>query len=104
MLDVAFGEDGTRLRKDHGPENMATFRKLALTAARADTETKSSSIGRRWLGRTNIWKNSFFNPNLPQNRANLYVLALQRVVCPPSSTASPGFTKIQFNGAPDPAR
>ncbi|MDR1956719.1 MAG: hypothetical protein LBQ30_07690 [Treponema sp.] len=35
------------LRKDKGPENRAILRKLALTVARADTETKSSSIGRR---------------------------------------------------------
>ena len=47
VLDVAFGEDGSRLRKDHGPENMAILRKLALTVARADTETKRSIIGRR---------------------------------------------------------
>jgi predicted transposase YbfD/YdcC len=47
VLDVAFGEDGSRLRKDKGPENMAILRKLALTVARADTKTKSSIIGRR---------------------------------------------------------
>jgi predicted transposase YbfD/YdcC len=41
MLDGAFGEDGCRLRKDEGPENMAVLRMVALTAARADTETKS---------------------------------------------------------------
>jgi predicted transposase YbfD/YdcC len=47
VLDVSFGEDGSRLRKDKGPENMAILRKVALTAARADTETKNSIIGRR---------------------------------------------------------
>jgi predicted transposase YbfD/YdcC len=47
VLDVGFGEDDSRLRKDHGPGNMAIMRKLALTVARADTETKSSIIGRR---------------------------------------------------------
>jgi predicted transposase YbfD/YdcC len=47
VLDVAFGEDGSRLRKDNGPENMAILRKLALTVARSDQETKSSIIGRR---------------------------------------------------------
>jgi hypothetical protein len=31
VLDAAFGEDGSRLRKDKGPENMAIMRKLALT-------------------------------------------------------------------------
>ncbi|GHT84696.1 hypothetical protein FACS1894137_08040 [Spirochaetia bacterium] len=47
VLDVAFGEDGSRLRKDNGPENMAILRKLALTVARSDQQTKSSIIGRR---------------------------------------------------------
>jgi predicted transposase YbfD/YdcC len=47
VLDVAFGEDSSRLRKDKGPENMAILRKLALTVACADTKTKSNSIGQR---------------------------------------------------------
>jgi predicted transposase YbfD/YdcC len=47
VLDVAFGEDGSRLRKDTGPENMAVLRKAALTVAHADTETKRSIVGRR---------------------------------------------------------
>jgi predicted transposase YbfD/YdcC len=33
VLDVSFGEDGSRLRKDDGPENTAILRKVALTAA-----------------------------------------------------------------------
>jgi hypothetical protein len=47
VLDVTLGEDGSRPRKDDGPENMTILRKVALTAARADTETKSGIIGRR---------------------------------------------------------
>jgi hypothetical protein len=47
VLDVAFGEGGSRLRKDKGPENMAILRKLAMTVTRADTGTKSSMTGRR---------------------------------------------------------
>jgi predicted transposase YbfD/YdcC len=46
VLDVAFGEDGSRLRKDNGPETRVILRKLALMVARADTETKSSIIER----------------------------------------------------------
>ncbi|MDR2659718.1 MAG: ISAs1 family transposase, partial [Spirochaetaceae bacterium] len=56
VLDVAFGEDGSRLRKDNGPENMAILRKLALTIARSDTETKSSIIGRR---KQTAWSNEY---------------------------------------------
>jgi len=46
VLDVAFGEDSSRIRKDKGPENMAFIRKIALTIARSDTETQSSVVGR----------------------------------------------------------
>jgi predicted transposase YbfD/YdcC len=46
VLDVAFGEDACRIRTDKGPENMAFIRKIALTIARCDTETKSSVAGR----------------------------------------------------------
>ena len=46
VLDVAFGEDSSRIRTDKGPENMSFIRKIALTIARLDTETKSSVAGR----------------------------------------------------------
>jgi predicted transposase YbfD/YdcC len=65
VLDVAFGEDGSRLRKDHGPENMAILRKLALTVARADTETKSSVIGRR---KQMAWSNEYLERLLFQSQ------------------------------------
>jgi hypothetical protein len=65
VLDVAFGEDGSRLRKDHGPENMAILRKLALTVTRADTETKSSIIGRR---KQIAWSNEYLEKLLFQSQ------------------------------------
>ncbi|GHT65384.1 H repeat-associated protein YdcC [Spirochaetia bacterium] len=46
VLDVAFGEDACRIKKDNGPENMAFIRKIALTLARSDQESKSSMVGR----------------------------------------------------------
>jgi predicted transposase YbfD/YdcC len=64
VLDVAFGEDGSRLRKDNGPENMAILRKLALTVARADTTTKSSIIGRR---KQMAWSNAYLEQLLFQS-------------------------------------
>jgi predicted transposase YbfD/YdcC len=30
VLDVSFGEDGSRIRKDNGPEDMAIVRKMAM--------------------------------------------------------------------------
>ena len=35
MLDIAFREDDSRIRKDHGPENMATLRHIALNLPEA---------------------------------------------------------------------
>jgi hypothetical protein len=46
MLDVAFGEDVCHIKKDNGSENMAFIRKIALTVARSDKETKSSVASR----------------------------------------------------------
>jgi predicted transposase YbfD/YdcC len=46
VLDVTFGEDNCRIRTDKGPENMSFIRKIALTIARCDTESKSSVAGK----------------------------------------------------------
>lgn len=47
VLDVAFGEDDCRTRKDHAPRNLATLRKLALNLLRQDTRMKCGVKGRR---------------------------------------------------------
>jgi len=69
VLDVAFGEDGSRIRTDKGPENMSFIRKIALTIARSDTESKSPLPGEsnKWLGLRNIWNNCFLLPALLLN-------------------------------------
>jgi predicted transposase YbfD/YdcC len=41
VLDVAFNEDRARNRKDHGPENLAILRKLALNLLRLHPDTAS---------------------------------------------------------------
>ena len=40
VLDVAFHEDQSRIRKDHAPENMATVRHIALNLLKQDKSTK----------------------------------------------------------------
>lgn len=40
VLDVAFNEDDSRIRKDHAPENMALIRHIALNLLRQDTSAK----------------------------------------------------------------
>ena len=44
-LDVVFGEDASRARKDNAPQNLAILRRLALNAARA-MQDKTSLRGR----------------------------------------------------------
>jgi predicted transposase YbfD/YdcC len=46
VLDVAFGEDACRIKSGNGPENMAFIRKIALTLARSDTDSKRSIASR----------------------------------------------------------
>lgn len=41
VLDVAFCEDAARNRKDHGPQNLSTLRKLALNLIRQDPDKAS---------------------------------------------------------------
>ena len=54
VLDVAFREDDSRVRVDHGPENFAILRRLALNLLKQDTSLKIGIKGKRkaagWLG------------------------------------------------------
>lgn len=40
VLDIAFREDDSRIRKDHGPENMAMLRHIALNLLKQDKSIK----------------------------------------------------------------
>ena len=40
MLDVEFGEDASRIRKDYGPENMTVLRHIALNLLKQDKSLK----------------------------------------------------------------
>ena len=40
VLDIAFREDDSRIRKDHGPENMTTLRHIALNLLKQDKSIK----------------------------------------------------------------
>jgi predicted transposase YbfD/YdcC len=106
VLDAAFGEDGCRIRKDKGPENMTILRKMALTVARSDTETKGSIIGRR---KRTAWSNEYLNacsstPALPPLPLNLYALALSQAVCNGQQRGKPptgnNLKKLRGGGTP----
>lgn len=47
VLDVAFNEDASRVRKDHAPENLALLRHVALNLLRQDTSAKSGIKAKR---------------------------------------------------------
>jgi predicted transposase YbfD/YdcC len=42
VLDVAYREDGSRIKSGEAPENWGYFRKIAMTVARADRESQDS--------------------------------------------------------------
>jgi len=48
-LDVTFSEDKSRIRKDHGPENLGLLRRLALSILQQDTSCKASLRGKRLI-------------------------------------------------------
>ena len=46
-LDVTFGEDQSRVRKDHGPQNMATLRQISHNLLKQETSLKVGIQGKR---------------------------------------------------------
>jgi len=47
VLDIAFREDESRIRKDHGPENFAVLRHIALNLVKQEITQKASIKGKR---------------------------------------------------------
>ena len=47
VLDIAFREDECRVRKGHGPENLATMRHMAMNLIRRETSSKGGVKARR---------------------------------------------------------
>jgi predicted transposase YbfD/YdcC len=64
VLDVVFDEDRARNRKDHGPENLATLRKLALNVLNRARRDISVRRKRKRSG----WSNDFARSILGQMR------------------------------------
>lgn len=50
VLDVAFGEDRSRVRKDHGPENLAWLRRVAVSLLRNEPTKASIKCKRKMAG------------------------------------------------------
>lgn len=47
QLDVSYGEDKSKVRKDHGPENLSVLRRCTLNLLKADTKTKAGIKNKR---------------------------------------------------------
>jgi predicted transposase YbfD/YdcC len=47
VLDIAFGEDDSRVRKDFGPENFAVLRHIALNLLKQEKTSKRGVQGKR---------------------------------------------------------
>jgi predicted transposase YbfD/YdcC len=47
ILDVTFREDASRIRKEHGPENVALLRRLALSLLKKEPTSKRSIRGKQ---------------------------------------------------------
>lgn len=47
VLDVAFAEDHSRIRKDNGPENFSLLRRIAVNLVQQDKTTKAGVKGKR---------------------------------------------------------
>ena len=47
ILDVVFDEDGSRLRKDHGPENLALIRRIAVSLLKNEKTAKGWIASKR---------------------------------------------------------
>lgn len=64
VLDTAFDEDRARDRRDHGPQNLATLRKLALNVLRSARPDLSIRRKRKRSG----WSDEFARSDLGQMR------------------------------------
>jgi predicted transposase YbfD/YdcC len=69
-LDVAFREDESRIRADHGPENVALLRKIAMNLAKSERTCKRGIQAKRKIGG---WDDAYLikllQAGLPENQA-----------------------------------
>jgi predicted transposase YbfD/YdcC len=56
VLDIAFREDESRVRKDHAPENLAILRHIALNLLKQDTTIKRGIKNKRLVA---AWNNDY---------------------------------------------
>ncbi|MBS4171553.1 ISAs1 family transposase, partial [Neochlamydia sp. AcF95] len=47
QLDVSYGEDKSKVRKDHGAQNLSVLKRCTMNLLKADTKTKAGIKGKR---------------------------------------------------------
>jgi predicted transposase YbfD/YdcC len=68
-LDVGFREDESRIRTDHGPENLALLRKVAMNLAKSDrTRKKGIQAKRKRAAWDDAYLITLLQAGLPQNQ------------------------------------
>jgi predicted transposase YbfD/YdcC len=70
VLDIAFREDESRIRKDHAPQNMAVLRHMALNLLKQETSVRwVSPLNAKWqVGTMPICSPSYVHQDLICNR------------------------------------
>jgi predicted transposase YbfD/YdcC len=70
-LDLAFREDESRIHTDHGPENLALLRKVAMNLAKSERSHKKGIQAKRKLA---AWNDAYLlkllRAGLPENQAH----------------------------------
>lgn len=61
VLDIAFREDESRIRKDHAPQNMALMRQLVLNLLKQETTAKVGIAAKRKIAG---WDNNYLLKSL----------------------------------------
>lgn len=67
MLDVNYREDECLIRRDHGPHNMATLRRIAQNQIKLDASKGSQKTKRKRMGWSDDYLKDLFGlmPNSP---------------------------------------
>ena len=66
VLEVVFDEDRSRVRKDHGPENLGLLRRMAIAMLKAEPSKGSIQVKRLVAG----WDDSFMEKVLLNFKEN----------------------------------
>ncbi len=79
-LDVGFREDESRIRTDHGPENIALLRKIAMNLAKSERTNKRGIQAKRKLA---AWNDAYLLKLSPPPAAGPTFATITGTLAPP---------------------